>query len=146
MHNMNSYWLITKFRNYAYIHIRLMTCGVATNANTVVSILFYYVSKRCCVDWPLIYPCRIDTQQDAYHKRHIQQLWHKGQGPQLTVVTTIMWGKASSVNLDDSHGVRYRVRRCWWPPWQEVKGLQWALVITITVNVLIKWLIVWQWT
>jgi hypothetical protein len=27
--------------------------------DTVVSILFYYVSKRCCVDWPLIYPCRI---------------------------------------------------------------------------------------
>jgi hypothetical protein len=29
-----------------------------TNVDTVVSIMFYCVLKRCCVDWPLIYHCR----------------------------------------------------------------------------------------
>jgi hypothetical protein len=36
------------------------------------SVYFVYcILKRYCVDWPLIYHCRIDTQQDSYHKRYL---------------------------------------------------------------------------
>jgi hypothetical protein len=49
-------------------HVALPPTQIKMNVDTVVSILFYCVSKRCCVDWPLIYHCRIDTQQDAYYK------------------------------------------------------------------------------
>jgi hypothetical protein len=81
MYNMNSYWLITPFRNlclYSYMpeddpekgskHVALPLTQIKTYVETVLSILFYCVSKRCCVDWPLIYNCRIHTQQVAYHK------------------------------------------------------------------------------
>jgi hypothetical protein len=51
---------------------RVETCSVATKANKKEcwhsSVYFVLLcSKTLCLDWPLIYPYRMDTQQDAYH-------------------------------------------------------------------------------
>jgi hypothetical protein len=41
-------------------HAALPPMQIKKNVDTAASILFYYVSKRCCVDRPLIYTSRID--------------------------------------------------------------------------------------